>query len=170
MAPNTDIATRAVVVALKSPYIGKTTVEISKITSLSIQKINQIYARAIERGFNPELPHLIIRDEWLRDAPRSGRPTKQTPSIQDQILTKVRHDQYRQEKTCADIDQELSNSDTGVNISPMTVWRILRKAGMKKTKPTQKPGLTKKMRIVSSVMSSTSRLNSRRLEEGYMVR
>jgi hypothetical protein len=25
----------------------------------------------------------------------------------------------------------------------MTVWRILRKAGVKKTKPTQKPGLTR---------------------------
>jgi len=28
----------------------------------------------------------------------------------------------------------------------MTVWRVLRKAGMKKTKPTRKPGLTKKMK------------------------
>jgi len=29
----------------------------------------------------------------------------------------------------------------------MTVWRILRKAGMKKIKPTYKPGLTKEMRV-----------------------
>jgi len=28
----------------------------------------------------------------------------------------------------------------------MTVWRILRKAGLRKTKPTRKPGLTIKMR------------------------
>jgi len=28
----------------------------------------------------------------------------------------------------------------------MTVWRVLCKAGMKKIKPTRKPGLTKKMK------------------------
>lgn len=43
--------------------------------------------------------------------------------------------------TCACISAALGNT-----ISPMTVWRILRAAGMKKTKPTRKPGLTEKMR------------------------
>jgi hypothetical protein len=43
--------------------------------------------------------------------------------------------------TCAYISQEL-----GHVISPMTVWRILRAAGLKKTKPTRKPGLTEKMK------------------------
>ena len=32
------------------------------------------------------------------------------------------------------------------SISAMTVWRILKKAGLRKTKPTRKPGLTKQMR------------------------
>ncbi|EDN06635.1 predicted protein [Histoplasma mississippiense (nom. inval.)] len=81
MAPNTDIATRALVVALKSPYIAKTTTEIMNITNLSARQINRIYARAFERGFNPDLLYLTIRDEFLQDAPRSGRPTKQTSPI-----------------------------------------------------------------------------------------
>ncbi|KAF7575754.1 hypothetical protein PtrM4_010940 [Pyrenophora tritici-repentis] len=34
----------------------------------------------------------------------------------------------------------------GYDVSPTTVWRVLKAAGYKKTKPTRKPGLTKKMR------------------------
>ncbi|EOA82794.1 uncharacterized protein SETTUDRAFT_56772, partial [Exserohilum turcica Et28A] len=34
----------------------------------------------------------------------------------------------------------------GVNISRTTVWRVLREAGYRKTKPTRKPGLTQEMR------------------------
>ncbi|EDN06634.1 predicted protein [Histoplasma mississippiense (nom. inval.)] len=40
----------------------------------------------------------------------------------------------------------LELSEEGFNIAPNTVWKILRKAGMKKTKPTRKPGLTNKMK------------------------
>ena len=81
MAPNTDIATRALVVTLKSPFGGKTTTEIVDKTGLSKRTVNQIYARAIERGFDPNHLPLIIKDEYLQDAPRSGRPTKQTDQI-----------------------------------------------------------------------------------------
>ncbi|EDN11274.1 predicted protein [Histoplasma mississippiense (nom. inval.)] len=58
------------------------------ITNLSARQINHIYARALERGFNPDLLYLTIRDEFLQDAPRSGRPTKQTSSIREQVLAK----------------------------------------------------------------------------------
>jgi hypothetical protein len=59
-------------------------------------------------------------------------------------VAKVRHDRYGREKTAADIAGELSSD--GIDISASTVLRILHKAGFKKTKPTRKPGLTKKMR------------------------
>ncbi|EQL29238.1 hypothetical protein, variant [Blastomyces dermatitidis ATCC 26199] len=88
MAPNTDIATGALVVALKSPYFGKSNAEITEITQISKSQINRIYKRAIERGFNPELLHIILRDEWLRDAPKSGRPTLGNDSIKDAIFAK----------------------------------------------------------------------------------
>jgi hypothetical protein len=78
MAPNTDIVTRALVVTLKSPFGGKTTTEIVDKTGLSKCTVNQIYARAIEHGFDPNYLPLIIKDEYLQDAPRSGQPTKQT--------------------------------------------------------------------------------------------
>ncbi|EDN09733.1 predicted protein [Histoplasma mississippiense (nom. inval.)] len=143
MAPNTDIATRAFVVALKSPYFGKSNAEITEITQISKSQINCIYKHTIERGFNPELPYMILRDEWLRDASKSGRPTQGNDSIKDAILVKVQHDRYGREKSYTDLANEFSNE--GIEISSMTIWRILRKAGLRKIKPTWKPGLTKKM-------------------------
>ena len=92
MAPNTDIATRALVVTLKSPIGGKTTAEIAEKTGLKVRTINDIYARAIQRGFEPNHLPLVIRDEWLEDAPRSGRPLKQTEETATAIVKKVRLD------------------------------------------------------------------------------
>jgi transposase len=75
MAPNTPLSTRALVVSLKSPFGGKSTSEIAKETGLSTRTINSIYARAIQRGFEPNEP-LKIDDRYLVDAPRAGRPRK----------------------------------------------------------------------------------------------
>lgn len=144
MAPNTDIATRALIVTLKSPVCGKTSVEISEKTGISVRQVNRIYARAIERGFDPNHVPLTLRDKWLEDAPRSGRPTKQTEQSTAAVISKVRQDRYGREKTAADIAGELSSE--GIDISSTTVLRILKKAGFRKTKPTRKPGLTKKMK------------------------
>lgn len=143
MAPNTDIATRALIVTLRSPFGGKTSAQISEETGISIRQINRIYARAIERGFEPNHRPFILRDEWLEDAPRSGRPSKQTPEAIEKIVNQVRHDRYGREKTAADLAGTLSLE--GIDISATTVLRILKLAGFKKTKPTRKPGLTKKM-------------------------
>ena len=166
MAPNTDISTRATVLAFKSPCGGKTTVEVAKITGLSIRQVNRIYSRAIERGFDPNQEPLVIRDEWLRDAPRSGRPSKQEPTVQQEVTAKVRQDRYGREKTCADIAGELSLA--GHDVSATTVWRILRSAGFRKTKPTRKPGLTKKMKkdAVGQIPSQVT--NAIRSRGGFM--
>jgi len=146
MAPNTDIATRALVVTLKcpAPIGGKKTTEVAAITGLSIRRVNEIYARAIARGFDPNQLPVVIRDEYLQDAPRSGRPSKQTDETKNEIMQKVRLDRYGREKTCADLAGDLSL--LGIDISATTVWRILRSAGFRKTKPTRKPGLTEQMK------------------------
>ncbi|KAI1437849.1 hypothetical protein GGR50DRAFT_691876 [Xylaria sp. CBS 124048] len=77
MAKETSISTRATIVALKSPVGGKTSAEIAKITGVSVSQINRIYSKAIERGFDPDRLPFTLCDEWLQDAPRSGRPTKE---------------------------------------------------------------------------------------------
>ena len=144
MAPQTDIATRALVVALMSPPSSKSSVETAFLTGLSKRQVNRILAKAIERGFDLNSRPLVLRNAFLEDAPRSGRPRIQTDDITTQIINKVTRDRYGREKTCADIAGELSLE--GIEISSLTVLRILSKAGYKKTKPTRKPGLTKKMK------------------------
>ncbi|UNI22754.1 hypothetical protein JDV02_008615 [Purpureocillium takamizusanense] len=131
MAPYYDIATRALVVGLKAPCCGKTTAEVAALLGISIRQVNRIYAKAIERGFDPNQRPMVIKDEYLQDAPRSGRPTKQTEETTQQILANVGTDPHGREKTCADIARELSVN--GCPISETTVWRILRTAGLQKT-------------------------------------
>jgi len=144
MAPHNSITTRALIVTLRSPVGGKTSAQISEETGISVRQINRIYARAIERGFEPNCRPFLLKDEWLEDAPRSGRPSKQTPENIEKVATKVRTNRYGREKTAADLAGELSLE--GIEISASTVLRILKKAGFKKTKPTRKPGLTKAMK------------------------
>lgn len=145
MAPNTDLSTQALVVAFKSPSGGKTTSQVVAITGLNKRTVDKIYARACERGFDPNAVPLVIKDEYLIDASRSGRPSKQTDTIVKAIIQKVRHDRYGREKTCTDLAGELS-TELNIDISASTIYRCLKKHGFKKTKPTRKPGLTKKMR------------------------
>jgi len=144
MAPTTDVATRALIVTLKSLLGGKTSAQISQETGISVRQINRIYARAVECGFEPNQRPFILKDEWLEDAPRSGRLSKQTPEVTEKIVELVRCDRYGREKTVADLTRALSLED--INISATTVFQILKRVGFKKTKPTRKPGLTKKIR------------------------
>ncbi|KAI5460098.1 hypothetical protein BGZ63DRAFT_389503 [Mariannaea sp. PMI_226] len=92
MAPNSDIATRALVVTLKSPLVGRSTTEIAELTGLSRRTVNQIYARAVARGFDPDVRPVIIRNEYLSDAARSGRPPKQRDEEPVDGVNKVRCD------------------------------------------------------------------------------
>jgi transposase len=146
MAPNTDLATRALIVSLKAGLIDKPTPtrEIYALTGVSERVINLIYARAIARGFDPACRPTVLENKHLEDAPRSGRPRKDTQEVQQFIASKVRLNRYGREKTCAQLAGDLSQA--GIEISGQTIWRILRRMGFKKTKPTRKPGLTKRMR------------------------
>ena len=144
MAQNTDIATRALIVTLKSPLVGMKTADVVEKVGCSARQVQRIYARAISRGFDPNETPFVLKDEWLQDAPRSGRPTKQTPETTKAIIAKVQQNRYGRERSCADLAGELSQM--GVDISSTTIWRILKRNGYRKTKPTRKPGLTKVMR------------------------
>jgi transposase len=143
MAPNTDISTRGAIVAMKAAS-GKTTAQIAGLFGLTPDGVNKIYAKAIKRGFDPSILPLSVKVEYGADAPRSGRPNKQTAEVKNLIVSKVRRDRYGREKSCADIAGELSQA--GIEISSITVWRCLKAFGFRKTKPTRKPGLTKKMK------------------------
>jgi transposase len=137
-----DLSTRAFVLALKT-YTTKTTAEIAAIVGLSKSTVNRIYGRACERGFDPNLTPIVIKDSYLEDAERSGRPSKQD-QIKQPVLDKIRRD--GREKSCADLAGELNNER--LDVSATTVWRTLKQAGLRKRKTTttRKPGITQKMR------------------------
>jgi transposase len=140
---HTDIATRALICGLKAA--GQTTAEVSFRTGVPSRTVDAIYGRAITRGFDPARQPLEIKDSYLADAARTGRPSKAAdPATIEAVVSKVRRDRYGREKTCADLAGDLSLE--GLNLSATTVWRVLKAAGFKKTKPTRKPGLTKTMK------------------------
>jgi transposase len=144
MVQLTDSYLRAIIVYLKSPFGGKTTNEIAGQLEIPIRTINDIYARAIKRGFDPNYKPFTLKPEHVQDASRSGRPSKQTEENAQALLEKVRSNRYGRELPCTDLAGLLSQ--VGIEVSSTTVWRILRSYGFHKTKPTRKPGLTKKMR------------------------
>ena len=134
-----DSATRAQIVALRA--YGISAADIAKTTQISERTIRDIYRRAVDRGFNPKSSPPLVLNTHVDDASRLGRPSKQTEDTKNAILEKVRRDRYGREKTCAYIAAGVEG------VSATTVWRILRASGLKKTKPTRKPGLTDKMKL-----------------------
>ncbi|KAJ5723611.1 hypothetical protein N7488_001646 [Penicillium malachiteum] len=141
MSDSDKIGNRAAVLTLIS--LGKSTEEIADRVNISQRAVQRILKRAKEKGFNPQDQALSIKDIYIFDNPRSGRPRKQE-GVKTETLEKVRLDRYGREKTCAMIAGELTSE--GILVSPATIWRVLKRAGMRKTKPTRKPGLTKAMR------------------------
>jgi transposase len=136
-----DNATRALVVALRAS--GKTTNEVISLTGISKQTINATYAQAIEQGFNPHERPLKLKDKHIEDSPQSGRLLKQDKAT-EKVLNLVRSNCYGRERACANLAGALSQE--GFDILAATVWRVLRKAGFRKTKLTRKPRLTKQMK------------------------
>ncbi|KAJ6276523.1 hypothetical protein J3E71DRAFT_348000 [Bipolaris maydis] len=101
--------------------------KITDLTGIEKRTLNKIYARAIERGFDPAERPLNLRDEHVQDASRSGRPSKQTEDTSSAVVLTVRRDHYGREKSCADIADMLR--EKGIEVSASTVYRILKKAG-----------------------------------------
>jgi hypothetical protein len=81
-----DPYTRAIIVFLKSPHGGKTTPEVAGQLELKARTINDIYSRAIKRGFDPNQKPFSLKPEHIEDAPRSGRPSKQTSQTSEAII------------------------------------------------------------------------------------
>ena len=135
--PLYDNTTRAQALTLK--LAGVSNAKITSITGIKTQNLNLLYQKAISRGLDPS-ENAKLLDIHVQDAARSGWLKKQTDTIKEEVLSKVRTDCYGREKTCTQIAAEVGG------ISDTTVWRILQASGLKKTKPTHKPGLTEAMK------------------------
>ena len=127
-----EIATRAQALAMKA--MGATLNQIENITKIKRRSLQYLIKKALNRGWNPTTNPLII-DGYVIDAPHPGKKTKCTREFEQQILKKVTSNRYSREKSCAYITAEYG-------YSTQTIWRVLRRHGYRKTKPTRKPGLT----------------------------
>jgi transposase len=135
--PLYDNTTRAQALTLK--LAGVSNAKITSITGIKTQNLNLLYQKAISRGLNPSEDAKLL-DIHVQDAACSGWLKKQTDTIKEEVLSKVRTDCYGRKKTCTQIAAEVGG------VCDITVWRILRASGLKKTKPTHKSGLTKAMK------------------------
>ncbi|CAE7028232.1 hypothetical protein PTTW11_04392 [Pyrenophora teres f. teres] len=86
IAPYTNIYTRTLVIALKSPPISKNTSQVSALTGVYPRTVDRIYSRAIAAGFEPnELPIKIL-PHYVQDALKPSRPAKQVEEVKEQIF------------------------------------------------------------------------------------
>jgi hypothetical protein len=84
--PRLDVAGRAQVVTLKD-NTALTNAQIGQIVGCEERQVQRIFAKAKERGWQPGTK---LKDEYLKDAPRSGRPVLTTPQIKEQVIAYVR--------------------------------------------------------------------------------
>lgn len=73
---------------------GHTALEVSELLRIPVHTVRSIFSRAIKRGFEPNNRPLEILDDFVTDAPRSGRPRKQTEEVQEKLLSKVRLNRF----------------------------------------------------------------------------
>ena len=131
-----QLATRAQALAMKA--MGATLEQIQNITQIKRRGLQYLIKKALNRGWNPTTNPLIL-DGYVIDAPRASRKLKVTREFEQRILKKVTSDRYGREKSCAYIAAECG-------CSAQTIWRVLRRHGYRKTKPTKKPCLSPAMK------------------------
>ena len=102
-----DIALRSAIVTLKAT--GMSTAEVHAITDVSKRTINETFARAIARGFDPAVRPLAIKEFHVKDEQRSGRPLKDPSKVVDKVKSKIRCDRYEREEVYTQIAAELNS-------------------------------------------------------------
>ena len=78
---------------------------------------------AKERGYDPEQSSWILA-QYVADAPRSGRPTVLTEAVQKLILQTISKNSTTRQYSLVEISKLYS-------VSPMSVWRCLKKRGFR---------------------------------------
>ena len=106
---------------------------VQAVTGVSTRSISALKIKARQRGYDPAVSR-VLEVEYIEDAPRSGRPKKVTPEVEQAILNNVVQDRNSREKSSAMIgfDHKLSST---------TILRTLKQNGFRPCKSTKKPGL-----------------------------
>ncbi|TWU72491.1 hypothetical protein ED733_001337 [Metarhizium rileyi] len=83
-----NVSTKAAILALhtESKYSILRMTELFQVSKRSTRRIIQ---EAIERGFDPTIRPLVIKDRFVQPKPRSGRPSKvKNKEYQDRVIKK----------------------------------------------------------------------------------
>jgi transposase len=130
------LALRAQSVALKAHGVSAS--DVRRETGVSERQLRKYWVKATSRGYKPN-ESKALKDEYLTDEPRSGRPKVLTDEKIQELNDLVTRDRHGREKTCQQLGKD-------AGISAMSAWRGMRMSGLTKCKPTRKPGLTKAMK------------------------
>ncbi|KAF2230163.1 hypothetical protein EV356DRAFT_454440 [Viridothelium virens] len=74
-----DLATRGAVITLRA--LGYSNTQVSQTTGVPNRTVTNIYKKACSRGFDPNIRPLAIKDEYVEDVQRTGRPGKDAPKV-----------------------------------------------------------------------------------------
>ncbi|KAF2239124.1 hypothetical protein EV356DRAFT_528419 [Viridothelium virens] len=74
-----DLSNRSLVVGLRA--LGYTSAQVSSFTGVPTRTATIIFDRACSRGFDPSSRPLKMKDEYIKDAPKSGRPRKDGSNV-----------------------------------------------------------------------------------------
>jgi hypothetical protein len=107
---------------------------ITQRKGLSDRALSRLKKKAFERGFWPEDDPRILED-YVVDAPCSGRPKEITQEKEQALLDSVRKNRAGREKSSEVLAYEQ-------NISLQSALRILKKHNLRPVKTTKKPGLS----------------------------
>lgn len=109
-------------------------VQVAEITGIHRTHIYHLIKVAKARGFDPKINPRIL-EQYVTDAPRSGRPKEITPTIEQSLIESVTKDRAGREKSAEYLAYE-------AGISHSSALRILKKNNLSAVKPSWKPGLT----------------------------
>jgi transposase len=129
-----DIAGKAQVVLLKETT-ALTNTQIATRVGCSKKQVLRIVIIAKERGY--ELGTLL-KNEYFKDALRSGRPLLVTPQVEEQVIAYIRQLKATRSYNLYQIAKGLRSG-----LGKESIRKILHKQGFKKVKRTAKSKLTK---------------------------
>ena len=73
---------------------------VQAVTGVSTRSISALKIKARQRGYDPAVSR-VLELECVEDAPRSGRPKKVTPEVEQAILKNVVQERNSREKPSA---------------------------------------------------------------------
>src|SRR3982751_4744530 len=92
---NTDIPTRSLICGLKAPAgRGLPYKDVAHITGVPRKTCNDIYNRAVSRGFNLYQMPLVITKAHVADASGTGRPAKRTLEVIQKVTKAILRDRF----------------------------------------------------------------------------